>query len=112
MRSTGAHVRVARWRSWAGLLVVLMGSLLIAFLATAAGPTADGWLFQSPVSPIGPTPGESPTEPQETATGPALVSVAAAPNFAPWLIGLAVIVIVVGGAMWWRGRKEEGGAGE
>jgi hypothetical protein len=94
------------------LLAVLVASLSIAFLATGAGPTADGWMFQSPVSPISPTPGESPAEPQETATGPALVSVPAGPNFAPWLIGLAVIVVVVGGAVWWRGRKEEGGTGE
>jgi hypothetical protein len=103
---------MAWWRPSIGLLVILLASLLLAFLATAAGPTAEGWLFQSPVSPIETTPGEASAEPQGTADGPALVSVPSGPNFAPWLIGLAVIVAVVGGAMWWRGRREEGGASE
>ncbi len=112
MRLRTAHGRVARWRSSAGLLAVLLASLLVAFLATAAGPTAEGWLFQSPVSPIGTTPGQAAAEPRETASGPALVSVPSGLDFAPWLIGLAVIVAVVGGAMWWRGRRGEGGASE
>jgi hypothetical protein len=93
------------------LLVVLLGSLVLTLLAAAATPTADGWLFQSPVSPIG-TPRQTAAVPQETATGPALVSVPTGANFWPWLIGLALIVAVVGGVMWWRGRKEEGGASE
>jgi hypothetical protein len=108
MRVRTAHVDVVQWRSLTGLLVILMASLVIAYLASAAGPTAHGWLFQSPLSPIGPGPGESPVAPQETATGPALVSVPAPPNFVPWLMGLAVIMVVVGVTMWWRGRREEG----
>lgn len=114
MKLRTAHQRVARWRSSAGLLTVLLASLLVSFLATAAGPTAECCLFQSPVSPIGTTPSQAGPEPQpqETAAGPALVSVPSGLNFAPWLIGLAVIVVIVGGAMWWRGRREGGRASE
>jgi type IV secretory pathway VirB2 component (pilin) len=112
MRLQTTHHLAARWGSSAGLLAVLLASLLVAFVATAAGPTAEGWLFQSPVSPIQTAPVQIVAEPEETAAGPALVSVPSGLNFAPWLIGLAVIVVIVGGAMWWRGRREEGGVGE
>lgn len=112
MRLKTSQVPVRRWRSLAGLLPLLVGSVLIALLATAAAPASSGWLFQSPVSPIGPSPAESPAAPQGTVTGPALVSVPAVPNFVPWVIGLLVVVALVGVAMWRRGRKEEGGASE
>jgi hypothetical protein len=112
MRRSTSHIAVQRCRSVGGLLPLLVGSVLITLLATAAGPTSSGWLFQSPVSPISPSPGVSPAAPQETVTGPALVSVPAVPNFLPWVIGLLVVVAVVVVAMWWRGRREEGGASE
>jgi hypothetical protein len=128
MRRRTPHIAVQRCRSMGGFLPLLVGSVLIALLATAAGPTSSGWLFQSPVSPIvpspsespsapqatvtGPAPGESPAAPQATVTGPALVSVPAVPNFLPWVIGLLAVVGVVLVAMWWRGRKKEGGASE
>jgi hypothetical protein len=112
MRGSTSHIAVQRCRSLGGLLPLLVGSVLIALLATAAGPTSRGWLFQSPVSPIGPAAGETPAAPQGTVTGPTLVSVPAVPNFLPWVVGLLVIVAVVVVAMWWRGRKEEGGASE
>jgi hypothetical protein len=112
MRLRTVHWRVARWRSSAGLVVVLFASLLVSFLAMAAGPTAEGWLFQSPVSPVETSTGQAEVEPEETAAGPALVSVPLGLNFAPWLIGLAVIVVIVGAVLWWRGRREEGGASE
>jgi hypothetical protein len=112
MRPRISSVSVEGWRPLAGLLPLLVGSVLVALLATAAGPTSSGWLFQSPVSPVGPTPSGSSVTPQGTATGPALVSVRVAPNFVPWLVGLAVIVAIVGVTMWWRGRGQEGGASE
>jgi hypothetical protein len=132
MRRRIPQIVVQLCRSMGGFLPLLVGSVLIALLATAAGPTSSvwlfqspvspigpspgptpsGWAFQSPVSPIGPSPGESPTAPQATVTGPALVSVPAVLNFLPWVIGLLVVVALAAVAMWWRGRKKEGGASE
>lgn len=112
MRLGTSHLAVRRWRSLVGLLPLLVVSALIALLATAAGPASSGCLFQSPVSPIGPSPGESPAAPQATVTGPALVSVPVVPNFVPWAIGLLVVVALVVVAMWWRRRRQEGGASE
>ena len=94
--------------SIAGLLALLLGSLLVAAAAIAAVPPAGDWFFQSPVSPLGPG-GGSPSVPQETVTGPALVSVPAPANFLPWVVGILVIGGIVGVALFWRRDKGEGG---
>ncbi|NIN67083.1 MAG: hypothetical protein GTO63_20785 [Anaerolineae bacterium] len=100
-------------RQLVDLLPLILLSVLIALLATAAGPASKMCFFQSPISPIAP-PEASPAAPQVTATprvtveGPALVAVPTAPNFIPWAIGLLVIVIVVGSVMYWRQRREGG----
>lgn len=91
------------------LAPLILLSVLIAFLATASAPASTQCLFQSPVSPLG-APEGSPTVAQGTVEGPALIAVPAPPNFVPWVIGLLVTVIVVGGILYWR-RKREGGEG-
>ena len=99
------------------LLPLMLGSLLIASLAMAAGPDPVNWLFQSPVSPvspispistIGPTPEGSPGAPEGTVTGPALVAVPVSPNFIPWLVGILVVGAIVGAAMLWSRRRGKG----
>ena len=87
---------------------VLLGSVLIALLVAAAGPSSTEWLFQSPVSPIGPGPGGSPGAPEGTVTGPGLVAVPAAPNFVPWLVGILLVAAIVGAAMSWSRRRGKG----
>jgi hypothetical protein len=101
------------------LFPLMLGALLVAFLATTAGSSSADWLFQSPVSPIspiGPAPTESPAAPTEspiapegTVTGPALVAVPAAPNFAPWLVGILLVAAIVVAAMLWSRRRGKGG---
>ena len=103
-------------RQLGDLLPLILLSVLIAVLATAAGPASNMCFFQSPISPISPIspPEASPAAPQVTATprgtveGPALVAVPTAPNFIPWAIGLLVIVIAVGSVMYWRHRRAGG----
>jgi pimeloyl-ACP methyl ester carboxylesterase len=92
----------------AWLVALLAGSLVVAAATIAAVPPQGDWFFQSPVSPLGPG-GGSPSVPQETVTGPALVSVPAPANFLPWLIGIIVIGGIVGVALFWRRDKVEGG---
>ena len=105
-----ALTRVRESGSVAGLVVVFLGSVVLALLAMAAGPASSGWLFQSPVSPPGPGPAASPAVPQGTVTGPALVAVPATLNFVPWVVGLLVVAAIVGAAMIWRRRgRGEGG---
>jgi hypothetical protein len=106
-------------RSISSLFPLMLGALLVAFLATTAGSSSADWLFQSPVSPIspiGPAPTESPAAPTEspiapegTVTGPALVAVPAAPNFAPWLVGILLVAAIVVAAMLWSRRRGKGG---
>lgn len=98
----------AELRSLVGLLPLIVGSVLIAFVATAAVPASTYCSFQSPVSPVATSPLQSPTVPEATATGPALVAVPVAPNFLPWIVGLVVTAIVVGLVLYWRGRREGG----
>jgi hypothetical protein len=107
-------------RSSLDFLPLILVSVLIALLATAAGPASTDCHFQSPVSPTSPlatvapvTP--SPVMPQETAVGPTptvpvLRAVPVAPDFVPWAIGLLVVIIVVGAIFYWR-RRREGGEG-
>ncbi len=107
--------------SVSGLLPLLFGSLLVALLAIAAGPSSGGWFFQSPVSPVAPGPAGSPVSPvapepaaspvvpEETVTAPALVSVRVPPNFIPWIIGIVVAGAVVGVALMWKRDKGRGG---
>ncbi len=107
-------------RQLVGLLPLILLSVLIALMATAAGPVSNICLFQSPVSPLGPpeespvtpvAPAEgSPTPPPATVEGPALVAVPTPANLTPWVIGLLVTVIVVGAVLYWR-RRREGGEG-
>jgi len=101
------------------LFPLMLGALLVAFLATTAGSSSADWLFQSPlspISPIGPAPTElpaaptvSPAAPEGTVEGSALVAVPAAPNFAPWLVGILLVVAIVVAAMLWSRRRGEGG---
>ena len=77
--------RLRRLEGLISLLPLVMGSLLIASLAMAAGPDPVNWLFQSPISPVGPGPAGSPSTAEGTVTGPALVAVPASPNFIPGL---------------------------
>jgi len=101
----------AELRSLVGLLPLIVASVLMAFVITAAVPASTYCSFQSPVSPVspvGPTPGQTPAIPTATASGPSLVAVPDAPNFVPWIIGLLVTAIVVGLVLYWRGRREGG----
>jgi len=94
------------------LFPLMLGALLVAFLATTAGSSSADWLFQSPVSPIspiGPAPIGSPAAPEATVSGPALVAVPAAPNFAPWLVGILLVAAIVVAAMLWSKRRGQGG---
>ena len=94
------------------LFPLMLGALLVAFLATTAGSSSADWLFQSPVSPIspiGPAPIGSPAAPEATVAGPALVAVPAAPNFAPWLVGILLVAAIVVAAMLWSKRRGQGG---
>lgn len=105
-------------RSLLGFLPLILGSILIALLATTAGPASTYCLFQSPVSPVSPPPIESPVAPspvmpEETAVGPtatrsALMAVPTPLNFVPWAIGLLVTIIVVGVVLYWRSRRKGG----
>jgi hypothetical protein len=104
--------RVRRLEGLVSLLPLMLGSLLIASLSMAAGPEPVNWLFQSPISPVGPVPAGSPSAAEGTVTGPALVAVPASPNFIPWLVGILVVGAVVGAAMMWRRGSEEGGGDE
>jgi len=104
--------RLRRVEELISLLPLVLGSLLIASLAMAAGPDPVNWLFQSPISPVGPGPAGSPSTAEGTVTGPALVAVPASPNFIPWIVGILVVGAVIGAALMWRRGSEEGGGGE
>lgn len=116
-RCHGAAVRcVKEMRSLLGLVPLLLGSMLVAALAMAAGPASTEHLFQSPISPVSPVGAEtpaipSPTVPQATAPAPtptptALRAVPTPPNLLPWLAGLAVVVVVVVLVLFWRSRRK------
>jgi hypothetical protein len=108
-RLNDSMTSVRESRALTSLLPVMLGALLLASLAIAAGPSSANWLFQSPVSPIGSVPAGTPGAPEGTVAGPALVAVPAAPNFLPWIIGLLVVAAIVGVAIVWsRGRGERG----
>lgn len=98
--------RIEALRSVVDLSPLILGSLLIALVATTTGPASTSCHFQSPVSPISPVPVESPVVPQGTVEGPVLRAVPAPPNFIPWVIGLVVVVIVVGAVLYWRSKRE------
>ncbi len=110
------HVDSAR--QLVGLLPLILLSVLIALMATGAGPASNICLFQSPVSPLGTpetspvtplAPAEgSPAPPTATVEGPALVAVPTPTNLTPWVIGLLVTVIVVSAVLYWRRRREGG----
>jgi len=91
------------------LVPLLLGSVVVALLAMAAAPASGEWFFQSPVSPLGPSPTSTPSLPQPTATGPALVSVPAPANFLPWILGVLVVGAIVAAALFWRRDKGERG---
>jgi hypothetical protein len=95
--------------SIAGLLLLLLASVLVAMAAIASSPPAGEWFFQSPVSPIAPGGDSSPAVPLQTVTGPALVSMPAPTNFLPWIVGILVIGGIVGVVLFWRRDKEDGG---
>lgn len=107
-----------RLRGVVDFLPLILGSILIALLAMTVGPASNDWLFQSPVSPVGPLPTEvpvvpSPAMPQETTlaptpTPPVMRAVLTRPDFIPWVIGLLVVTIVVGAVLYWRSRREGG----
>jgi len=108
-RLDASVTRVRESGALASLLPVMLGALLLASLAIAAGPSSANWLFQSPVSPIGSVPAGTPGVPEGTATGPALVAVPTPPNFLPWIIGLLLVAAIVGAAVIWsRGSGERG----
>lgn len=98
----------------AKLLPLVVGSILVTLLATAASPEPMDWFFQSPVSPVspvatsGPTPEGPPGAPERTVAGPALVAVPAAPNLVPWLVGIILVAVVVGAGMLWSRRRGKG----
>lgn len=110
LRLTATRVRGVE--GLVSLLPLMIVSLLVASLAMAAGPDPVDWFFQSPISPVSPGPAGSPSAPEATVTGPALVSVPVSPNFIPWLVGIVVVGAVVGAAMMWRRGSDEGGGGE
>jgi hypothetical protein len=105
----GAWAGSGAFGSVASLAPLLLASVLVALLAIAAAPPPGEWFFQSPVSPIGSGPTRSPSVPQATATGPALVSVPAPANFVPWIIGIVVVGSIVGAVLFWRRDKGERG---
>jgi hypothetical protein len=108
-RLNGSMTRVRESGPLASLLPVMLGALLLASLAIAAGPSSANWLFQSPVSPIGSGPAGTTAAPEGTVAGPALVAVPTTPNFLPWIIGLLVVAAIVGAAVIWsRGSGERG----
>lgn len=98
----------------AGLLPLIVVSLVVAFLIVGTVPGSANGLFQSPISPvspispIGPTPEGSPGAPEGTVAGPALVAVPAAPNLVPWLVGIILVAAIVGAAMLWSRRRGKG----
>ncbi len=104
-------------RSLVGFSPLILGAVVIALLATTAGPASTYCLFQSPVSPISPLPIESPAvpspvTPQETvaasptSTPSVLTAVPTPLDFIPWFVGLLVIVAVVGAVLYWRSRRK------
>jgi hypothetical protein len=95
-------------RRLAELVPPLLGAVLIALLTSGAGGSSARWFFQSPISPLTPGPVSSPSAPQATVAGPALVSVPAAHNLIPWLVGILLVAAIVGAAMLWSRRKEKG----
>ena len=113
-RLNAAMSRIQGAGSLAKLLPLVVGSVLVTLLATAASPEPMNWFFQSPVSPvspistIGPTPEGSPAAPEGTVAGPALVAVPAAPNLVPWLVGIILVAAMVGAAMLWSRRRGKG----
>jgi hypothetical protein len=108
-------VCIQRAGSVAKLLALVVGSVLVTLAATAASPEPRDWFFQSPVSPVSPistiglTTGGPTASPAATAAGPALVAVAAASDFVPWVVGLLVVAAIVGAAMLWSSRRGSGG---
>jgi hypothetical protein len=109
-RAVGSLARLRESSSIVGLAVVLVGSVVIALLVSAAAPGSTGWLFQSPVSPVGPGAAASPVAPQGTVTGPALVAVPARLEFLPWVLGLLAGAVIFGAVMVWRRGREQGGS--
>jgi len=108
-RLNASVIRIREAGPLASLLPVMLGAILLASLAIAAGPSSANWLFQSPVSPLGSIPSGTSGAPEGTVAGPALVAVPATPNFLPWIIGLLVVAAIVGAAIVWsRGRGERG----
>lgn len=99
------RARVEALRPVVDLSPLILGSLLIALVATTTGRAATSCHFQSPVSPISPVAVESPPVPQGTVEGPVLRAVRAPPNLIPWVIGLLVIVILVGVVLYWRSKR-------
>jgi amino acid transporter len=109
-----AMARIQRVGPLAKLLPLVVGSVLVTWLATAASPEPTGWFFQSPLSPVSPvspiglTPEGSPAAPEGTVAGPGLVAVPAAPNLVPWLVGIILVAAIVGAAMLWSRRRGKG----
>jgi hypothetical protein len=95
-------------RHLAELTLVFLGSIVVALLVAGAGPSSGEWVFQSPVSPLAPGAGGSPSVPQGTVTGPGLVAVPAASNFLPWLVGILLVAAIVGAAMLWSRGSGKG----
>jgi len=129
-RLSVAMARIQGAGPLAKLLPLVVGSILVTLLATAASPEPMDWFFQSPVSPVspispisptpegppgapegtvaGPTPEGAPGAPEGTVAGPALVAVPAAPNLVPWLVGIILVAVVVGAGMLWSRRRGKG----
>lgn len=108
-RGSFRRSRIEALRPIVDLSPLILGSLLIALVATTPGRASMSCHFQSPISPISPispVPVESPPVPQVTVEGPVLRAVPAPPNLIPWVIGLVVVVIVVGVVLYWRSRRE------
>jgi len=108
-RGSFRGTRIQALRSIVDLSPLILGSLLIALVATTPGRASMSCHFQSPISPISPispVPVESPPVPQGTVEGPVLRAVPTPPNFIPWVIGLVVVVIVVGVVLYWRSKRE------